>query len=114
MAARVRQGGLPRGALVCCAPFSQVADPPGPYPPKGRRATQVASLRGYRWGSFHTQGPSGSSLRPPSTFTVLSFLDRGPKIVPSEFRMRLNDVELPQPIIEAQKRGKLVLFAGAG
>jgi Domain of unknown function (DUF4020)/SIR2-like domain len=41
-------------------------------------------------------------------------MSKGPKIVPSEIRMRLNDVELPQPIIEAQKRGKLVLFAGAG
>jgi hypothetical protein len=28
--------------------------------------------------------------------------------------MRLHDVDLPQPIIDAQKRGKLVLFAGAG
>jgi hypothetical protein len=28
--------------------------------------------------------------------------------------MRLNDVDFPQRIIDAQKRGKLVLFAGAG
>jgi hypothetical protein len=28
--------------------------------------------------------------------------------------MRLHEVDLPQPIIDAQKRGKLVLFAGAG
>lgn len=28
--------------------------------------------------------------------------------------MRLHDVDLPQPIIDAQKRGNLVLFAGAG
>jgi hypothetical protein len=28
--------------------------------------------------------------------------------------MRLHDVDLPQPIIDAQKRGELVLFAGAG
>lgn len=28
--------------------------------------------------------------------------------------MRLHDVDLPQPIIDAQKRGKFVLFAGAG
>ena len=28
--------------------------------------------------------------------------------------MRLHDVDFPQPIIDAQKRGKLVLFAGAG
>ena len=28
--------------------------------------------------------------------------------------MRLHDVDLPQPVIDAQKRGELVLFAGAG
>ena len=28
--------------------------------------------------------------------------------------MRLHDVNLPQPVIDARKRGKLVLFAGAG